>query len=164
MSLGRPVEPPEVGAFHAGEVASGSGASEKSGPERCPIARWRIVPGSVVIAESGAPTTTFEAASPTIAASSRAGSRADTGWGIAPMFQHATYAMNHSIEFGIATVTNSPCPTPDAWSSRPIRRASDCSSDLVIVVVPHVTAGASGRSSAREFSRAGNEIRLIARV
>ena len=27
MSLGRPVEPPEVGAFHAGEIASGSGSA-----------------------------------------------------------------------------------------------------------------------------------------
>ena len=30
ISFGRPVEPPDVGAFHAGETASGSGASSRS--------------------------------------------------------------------------------------------------------------------------------------
>ena len=39
-------------------------------------------------ASSGAPITTFEPASSTIAASSRPGSFADTGCGMAPTFQH----------------------------------------------------------------------------
>ena len=30
ISLGRPVDPPEVGAFHAGDTASGSGPSLRS--------------------------------------------------------------------------------------------------------------------------------------
>lgn len=34
ISLGRPVDPPEVGAFHAGDSTSGSGASSTSGSGR----------------------------------------------------------------------------------------------------------------------------------
>src|SRR3954453_13174167 len=30
ISLGRPVDPPDVGAFHAGDTASGSGSSSRS--------------------------------------------------------------------------------------------------------------------------------------
>ena len=81
MSLGRPVEPPEVGAFHAGEITSGSGSAfglttGATNPRR-PWPR----PGK---ASASAPSTTRGSANSMMAASSRTGSREDTGWGIAP--------------------------------------------------------------------------------
>ncbi len=53
-----------------------------------------------------------------MSASSRAGSFADTGCGIAPSFQHATYVITQSTELGRATVTKSPVSTPRAARSR----------------------------------------------
>src|SRR5687768_10823000 len=82
MSLGRPVEPPDVGAFQAGDTASGSGPSSSSAGVRYPSGR-QVVPASV---PGSAPSATFEPARATISASSRAGSFADTGWGTAPSF------------------------------------------------------------------------------
>ena len=43
-------------------------------------------------------------ASPSIELSSRSGSPAETGWGIAPAFQQAATATNQSVEFGSAIV------------------------------------------------------------
>ena len=80
-----------------------------------------IESGSCENASSGAPITTFDPASSTIAASSRPGSFADTGCGIAPIFQHARYATNQSTEFGTAIVTKSPSSIPYDCSSRPSR-------------------------------------------
>ena len=45
ISFGRPVEPPEVGAFHDGEVTSGRGASSSEGAARSPAGR-QARPGS----------------------------------------------------------------------------------------------------------------------
>ena len=47
MSFGRPVEPPEVGAFHAGDVTSGSGSSDSCGigqvaGGQCPAAPGKL--------------------------------------------------------------------------------------------------------------------------
>ncbi len=86
ISFGRPVEPPDVGAFHAGEMTSGNGSVDVPSGGRYPMGRLStpsITPGS-------SPTTTFGEASSTIAANSRMGRRDDTGCGTAPNFQQAT--------------------------------------------------------------------------
>ena len=81
MSFGRPVEPPDVGAFHAGEVASGSGSSEYSADGSYPFPKHCTPSGSnaAMSLPGSTPTTTFGEASSTMAASSRGGSFADTG-------------------------------------------------------------------------------------
>src|SRR5271154_5136315 len=105
MSFGRPVDPPDVGAFHAGETASGSGPSDRSGSGRYPMGSVRRPPAD----SCGTPITTEGSASSRIASSSRAGSLAETGWGTAPIFQQAANATNQSTELGRATVIMSPC-------------------------------------------------------
>ena len=86
ISFGRPVEPPDVGAFQAGDTASGSGPSSRSSGDRYPSGR-QIGPS---IAPGSTPTATLEPARATISCSSRAGNLADTGCGTAPSFQQAT--------------------------------------------------------------------------
>src|SRR4051812_50045614 len=58
ISFGRPVEPPDVGAFQAGEIASGSGPSSRSAGETEPSGR-QARPGDV---PGATPTTTLGAA------------------------------------------------------------------------------------------------------
>ena len=84
-----------------------------------------------------------------MSASSRAGSFADTGCGIAPSFQQATYVTNQSTELGRATVTKSPFPTPRAERSRARRLPWASSSARVSDAAAHVTAGRSGAAAAR---------------
>jgi hypothetical protein len=71
MSFGRPVEPPEVGAFQAGEVTSGSGPSSMEGWGTWPAGR-QSRPGT---ASGSDPTTSRASASSTIACSSDGGRR-----------------------------------------------------------------------------------------
>ncbi len=72
MTFGRPVDPPEVGAFHAGGAGAGGGGV--SGP-----------------VGEGVPASTTAAGSTTsrIAAISDGGSRWENGWGTAPSFHAA---------------------------------------------------------------------------
>ena len=124
MSFGRPVEPPEVGAFHAGDVRSGCGSSAfgarprswarssagtparrtrprppRGPPADRPARRWRPAPARAGV------TTPAE------------------GWRRAS--SAATSATNHSTELGRAMVTMSPGTTPSAassWANRSARR------------------------------------------
>ena len=107
MSLGRPVLPPDVGAFHAAATFTGSGASDSSGSGVKP-AGIQVRPGA------SRPTTRLGSASSTIASSSSRGSLAETGAGVAPSFQAAIAASNHSIPFGRPMVTKESCVTPSA--------------------------------------------------
>ena len=68
--------------------------------------------------QAGIPITAAGSASSMMALSSRSGSRAETGWGIAPVFQQAATATYQSVEFGSAIVTMSPSPTPPSARSR----------------------------------------------
>ena len=88
ISFGRPVLPPEVGAFHDGATTSGNGASSSDESGTKP-AGTHTRPGW---SASSAPTTIAGSARSTIACRSRAGSLADTGWGTAPSFHVATVA------------------------------------------------------------------------
>src|SRR5438552_8728915 len=101
ISLGRPVEPPEVGAFHAGDVTSGNGPSSRPGSGRYPTGSARRPPATC----SPTPITAAGSARSRIAWSSRSGSLADTGCGMAPIFQQAAKATYQSVEFGSAMVT-----------------------------------------------------------
>ena len=80
ISFGKPPDPPDVGAFHAGEIASGRSSSVNSGGGLRPSGRCTIDSGRRANASSGVPMTTMEPASSTMSANSRAGSSADTGW------------------------------------------------------------------------------------
>ena len=103
MSFGRPVEPPEVGAFHSRDTASGRGESSAGPPRSAPTHLRPAI---------SAPTTSTGSASSMTAASSVAGSRADTGCGVAPSFQTATQAWTNARPFGRAIVTMRPADTP----------------------------------------------------
>ena len=151
ISLGRPVEPPEVGAFQLGDTASGRGeasidgsGTKSGGSEARPRARSGLTPA-----------TTLLSASSTISSSSRPGSFDDTGCGMAPMNQHAIVVSTNASLFGYATVTMSPSVTPRSSSVRAVRVASSTSSCHVRVRLPTtVRAGRSGVSSAKERKRA----------
>src|SRR5579875_1274739 len=108
MSFGRPVEPPDVGAFHEGDTTSGKGSSGIEGSGSWPTGRAHRPPAS----DGSMPITTAGSARSRIADSSRSGSRDDTGCGIAPIFQQAANATNHAVELGRAIVTMSPTPAP----------------------------------------------------
>ena len=83
-----------------------------------------------------------------MAASSRAGSRADTGCGMAPIFHVATTATNQSTELGRAMVTRSPSFTPSSSSCRARASAANWSSARVMLRSPQVMAGAAGSAAA----------------
>ena len=88
MTLGRPVLPPDVGAFHAVATRSGSSPSGTSAPGSKPagtLARPGWSPGSTPITNGGSTRSTMSSRS-------RFGRRADTGWGVAPSFHSATHA------------------------------------------------------------------------
>ena len=111
MSFGRPVLPPDVGAFNEAAAASPSGASDSPG--------WGSKPAGIAVrpaASSGStPTTRLGSASSMIACRSRAGSREDTGWGVAPHFHVAMAASRNSTVFGRPIVTNESRVTPSCW-------------------------------------------------
>src|SRR5690242_21410112 len=84
ISLGRPVLPPEVGAFHVAAQRSGSG------PSSYPLASNPA--GTLARPGRSTPTSSGGSASSTSAASSAGGSLALTGAGVAPSFQIAAQA------------------------------------------------------------------------
>ena len=100
ISLGRPVLPPEAIAFHAGETASGSGASDSPGSGVKPLGTLGDVPRG-----SARPTTSARGRSSRSPSNSASGSRDDSGCGTAPSFQHAMVACRNSIELGSTMVT-----------------------------------------------------------
>src|SRR5689334_15192111 len=104
ISFGRPVLPPDVGAFHDAAAASGSGASSYP-PASNPA-------GTLRRPASSSPTSSGGSARSTTAASSAGGSLAETGCGVAPSFQMAAHAMKYSTPFGRPMVTRSSTPTP----------------------------------------------------
>ena len=100
ISLGRPVLPPEAIAFHTGDTASGSAASDSVGSGVKPAGTLGVTPRG-----SSRPTSSARGRSSSSPANSASGSRADSGCGTAPSFQQATAAWIHSMEFGSAIVT-----------------------------------------------------------
>src|SRR4051794_22433143 len=90
MTLGRPVEPPEVGAFHAdGAGTDGGGVAGPVGwyPSGSTVVPGGATPGSVPGAR---PATTGGRTTSSTAVSSPAASRCDTGCGTAPSFHAAS--------------------------------------------------------------------------
>ena len=100
ISLGRPVLPPEAIAFHTGETASGSGASDSPGSGVKPLGTLGDLPRG-----SALPTTSARGRNSRSPSNSASGSRADNGCGTAPSFQHAMVACRNSIELGSTMVT-----------------------------------------------------------
>jgi hypothetical protein len=98
MSLGRPVLPPDPIAFHTGETASGNAASDNAGSGVKPA-------GTLGISGWSRPTSRAGGRRSSRPCNSVAGNRADSGWGTAPSFQHATAAWIHSTELGSTMVT-----------------------------------------------------------
>ncbi len=98
MILGRPVLPPDVGALSDGPTTVGSGPSASAGSARNPT-------GTAGHPAGANPTTSAGATTSRIAASSRAGSRGDTGCGTAPSFQTASAASTNAIPLGRPIVT-----------------------------------------------------------
>src|ERR1700742_637622 len=93
ISLGRPVLPPDPIAFQTGDTASGSSSSDNSGSGLKPA-------GTLVISGCSRPTSKLGGRNSSRPASSASGSRADSGWGTAPRFQHATPGGIPSDELG----------------------------------------------------------------
>ncbi|MCQ0015381.1 hypothetical protein [Actinomadura madurae] len=88
MILGRPVLPPEVGAFQQGETTSGSGSSLIDGSGSKPggsVAKPGCTPSST-------PTSSFDRARSRIAWRSATGSLHDSGCGVAPTLSAAQNA------------------------------------------------------------------------
>src|SRR5437867_1921763 len=96
-----------------------------------------VVPFGVIISSGAAsgstPTMSAGAASSMMPSSSRFGSRDDTGVGVAPTFHDAIIAAMNSTQFGSASTTMSPGPTPSAANSSAVSLASDSSSARVTV-------------------------------
>src|ERR1700712_2542370 len=84
ISLGRPVEPPEVGAFHAGETAAGRSLSSSD-----PASSAVDDTTGFELSNGTSATTMGVPASSTMAFSSASGRRDDTGCGTAPSFHAA---------------------------------------------------------------------------
>src|SRR5258707_7111214 len=148
ISFGRPVDPPDVGAFQVPAAAGGSGSSLRPGSGARPAGHLTR-PGT---RSAWTPTTRAESATSTIVASSRPGRRAETGCGTAPSFQQATAASTNSTELGMAIVTRSSRPTPSAANARARRLLRRLSSPRVTEEPATVTAGRSGSSTARRPS------------
>src|SRR5271156_4216791 len=98
ISLGRPVLPPDPIAFQTGDTASGSASSDNCGAGVKPA-------GTLDISGYSRPISNVGGRSSNRPASSASGSGADSGWGTAPSFQHATAAWIPSIELGSPIVT-----------------------------------------------------------
>ena len=110
MSFGRPVLPPEVGAFHEDAIAGGSASSERPGSGSKPAGRLARPPASA----SSTPTTRLGSASAMIASRSARGSLAETGCGVAPTFHAAITASKNAMPFGSPIVTKESGRTPSA--------------------------------------------------
>ena len=108
ISLGRPVLPPEVRAFHEPGTTGGSAssASVTSGSNPAGTA------GRPGTSAGSTPTTSAGSASSRIVRRSEAGSRAEMGWGVAPSFQAAMVASKNAMLFGSAIVTKLSGRTP----------------------------------------------------
>ena len=100
ISLGRPVLPPEPSAFHVGDTASGSGASDRPASGVKSAGTLGITPRG-----SSRPTSSARGFSSSRPSSSASGSRADSGCGTAPSFHAASAACIHSMELGSTIVT-----------------------------------------------------------
>jgi len=108
MSFGRPVLPPDVGALNDAPTTAGSGWDGRDASGSKPagtVAR----PGA---SDGSTPTTSAGFARSMIARRSPAGSRDETGCGVAPSFQAATVASKNSMPFGRPIVTNASRVTP----------------------------------------------------
>src|ERR1700761_3875959 len=101
ISLGRPVLPPDPIAFQTGDTASGSSSSDNSGSGLKPA-------GTLVISGCSRPTSKLGGRNSSRPASSASGSRADSGWGTAPSFQHGTAAWIHPVQLGSTNLTEAP--------------------------------------------------------
>ncbi len=77
--------PPDPIAFHTGETASGNAASDNSGSGTKPA-------GTLGIPECSRPTSRAGGRKSSRPCNSASGNLADSGWGTAPSFQHATAA------------------------------------------------------------------------
>ena len=154
MSFGRPVLPPEVGAFHAVAIRSGSASHDSAGSGS---KRGGTVDRPAT-EDSGTPTTSAASASSTMASRSAAGSRHEIGWGVAPSFQTAITASRNSAVFGSPMVTKRSGVTPSAAYARASRFVRRSSSPRVTVRSASVMAGRSGSRSAQSRSACGKEI------
>ena len=101
MSFGRPVLPPEVGAFQLAAIRGSSGASSSGSSS----------PG---VGGSVSEMTSADAASSTIAARSGAGIRWLSGCGTAQSLVLASTASKKAIPFGSAMLTMSSGLTPSS--------------------------------------------------
>jgi hypothetical protein len=108
ISLGRPVLPPEVGAFHEPGTTEGSGSSASAASGSNPAG----AAGRPGTSDGSTPTTSAGSASSRIARRSAAGSRAEMGWGVAPSFQAAMVASKNAMPLGSAIVTKLSGRTP----------------------------------------------------
>ena len=88
MSLGRPVLPPDVGALNDAATTGGSGSVDSDGSGSKP-AGIVVRPG---VSDGSTPTTSDGFARSMIVLRSAAGSREETGCGVAPSFHTASVA------------------------------------------------------------------------
>jgi hypothetical protein len=113
ISVGRPVDPPLVGAFHVGEIAWGRSSAESAGLGFQPIGKTFLVGVSLrVCAQHESAIGEFHDCL-TLAIRNRF----DTGYGTAPSFHAATAASRNATEFGRAMVTSDPSRTPSSAKS-----------------------------------------------
>src|SRR5215469_1734909 len=107
--LGRPVLPPDAGAFQQEATAAGSGSSESPGSGEN-VAGTTAGPG----ATSSKPATIAGCASSIRASRSGRDSERATGRGVAPNFQTAYTASMNGIPLGNPIIARDPAPRPSA--------------------------------------------------
>ncbi len=146
ISFGTPVLPPDVAAFHDGLTTTGTPPSPVGGLRQSSAGDAARRPDG---RRDPSPTTRAASVRSTIACRSTRGRRCDTGSGVAPAFRVASATSMNSTEFGRASVTIRPSPTPAATSRRASRSVRSSSTSNVSVRSPTVRAGASGRSATR---------------
>src|SRR5262245_44475536 len=110
MSFGRPVLPPDVGALNDAPISAGNGSDDSVASGWKPP-RIAVRPGA---SDGSTPTTSDGLARSMIARRSAAGSRDETGCGVAPSFQVAITASKKAMPFGNPMVTNESLVTPSA--------------------------------------------------
>ena len=137
MTFGRPVLPPDTGAFHDDACTSGSSPPPSDGS----MTSNRRTPGSVA---SSKPTTSAGSVSSTIARSSSGSVLGDNACGVAPAFHTAAQSTTNSIVLAMPIVTTSSTVTPSSISRRATASDRRCSSPRVIEPVVSCTATASG--------------------
>ena len=111
ISFGRPVLPPDVGAFSDAAMRGSSGPLDRLGSGSKPSGTDGLPPAS----SRSTPTSRDGSASSMIAWRSTGGSRCEIGCGVAPTFQVAIVASTNSIPFGSPIVTKLSGVTPSAW-------------------------------------------------